>query len=228
VTTKYNTIEYDFHDGIGHLVINQPPSNTMTVEFFMELGFLVEEIRKSNAIRAMVISGKGRHFSSGANVDELLNLVNGEYCTIHGYKVTDLPAFLERNFESFRYFEEVNVPVISAIRGACLGSALEFALFSHYRFCGEDAVFGLPESTFDLLPGIGGISRIAMLSGKSNALELVLRGKTFSAEEALRLKIVDKILPKKKVVEIALDFAASILKDYRKGKEILFTRKLSF
>jgi enoyl-CoA hydratase/carnithine racemase len=200
----------------------------MTVEFFVELGILVSEMKKSPGIKAIVISGQGRHFSSGANVDELLNLVNGEYSTLHGYKVTDLSAFLEKNFETFRYFEEVNVPVISAIRGACLGSALEFALFSHYRFCGEDAVFGLPESTFDLLPGIGGISRIAMLSGKSNALELVLRGRTFSAEEALRLKIVDKILPKKRVVELSLDFTGSIMEGYRKGKEELFIRKLSF
>jgi enoyl-CoA hydratase len=167
-------------------------------------------------------------FSSGAQLDELLNLVNRDSPLDHGENVKNLPDFLEKNFESFLFFEKVNIPVISAIRGACLGSALEFALFTHYRFCGEDAVFGLPETTFNLLPGIGGISRVVQLSGRSRTLELVLRGNTFSAEEALKLKIVDKILPRKKVVELAIDFAGSIMNDYRKGKEKLFIRKMSF
>ena len=178
-------------------------------------------------LKAIVISGQGRHFSSGAQLDELLNLVNGERTRTQDERVKSLPDFLNRNFETFLFFEKVNIPVISAIRGACLGSALEFTLFTHYRFCGEDAVFGLPETTFNLLPGIGGISRIAMLSGKSRTLELVLKGNTFSAEEALKLKIVDKILPKKKVVELAIDFAGSIMNDYRKGKEKLFIQKMT-
>ena len=223
---RYNTILFDFTDGIGHIVINQPPSNVMTVEFFMELGMLVEKLKKLNGLKAIVISGRGRHFSSGAQLDELLSLVNGARIQDHRERVNFLPDFLKRNFETFLFFEKVNIPVISAIRGACLGSALEFVLFSHYRFCGEDAVFGLPETTFNLLPGIGGISRVALLSGKSRTLELVLRGNTFSAEEALKLNIVDKILPRKKVVELAIDFARSIMNDYRKGKEKLFIQKM--
>jgi enoyl-CoA hydratase/carnithine racemase len=224
---RYHTILFDFTDGIGHIVINQPPSNIMTVTFFLELGMLVEKIKNMPSLKAIVISGQGRHFSSGAQLDELLSLVNGAPLPAQGVRGINLPDFLKRNFETFLFFEKVNIPVISAIRGACLGSALEFALFTHYRFCGEDAVFGLPETTFNLLPGIGGISRVAILSGKSRALELVLRGNTFSAEEALKLKIVDKILPKKKVVELAIDFAASIMNDYQKGKEKLLIRKMA-
>ena len=224
---NFKTLSFDLTDGIGHIVISQPPSNKMTVEFFLELGLLVGKLRKLQGLMAIVISGEGRHFSSGAQLDELLNLVNGEQTSDHRAKVISLPDFLERNFETFLYFEKVDIPVISAIRGACLGSALEFALFTHYRFCGEDAVFGLPETTFNLLPGIGGISRVALLSGKSRTLELVLRGNTFSAEEALELKIVDKILPKKKVVDLAIEFAGSIMKDYRKGKEKIFIQKMN-
>jgi len=66
-----------------------------------------------------------------------------------------------------------------------------------------------------------------MLSGKSRTLELVLRGNIFSAEEALKLNIVDKILPRKKVVDSAIAFARSIMTDYRKGKEKLFIQKMS-
>ncbi len=225
---KYSTLIFEFTEGIGHIIMNQPPSNMMTLEFFSELGMLAKEIKEMQDLKAIVISGQGRHFSSGAQVDELLNLVNGNLINNRGDESNNLTDFLNRNFETFLFFEKINIPVISAIRGACLGSALEFALFTHYRFCGEDAVFGLPETTFNLLPGIGGISRVALLSGKSRALELVLRGNTFSAEEALKMNIVDKILPRKKVVEIAIDFAGSIMNGYRKGKEKLFIQKMSF
>lgn len=225
---KYGTLIFEFTGGIGHIIMNQPPSNMMTLEFFSELGMLVELMKKMQGLKALVISGQGRHFSSGAQLDELLNLVNGDAGQDKSKQINDLPGFLNKNFETFLFFEKVNIPVISAIRGACLGSALEFALFTHYRFCGEDSVFGLPETTYNLLPGIGGISRVALLSGKSSALELVLRGNTFSAEEALKMNIVDKILPKKKVVEIAIDFACSIMNGYRKGKEKLLIQKISF
>ena len=225
---KCNTIIFEFTEGIGHIIMNQPPSNMMTIEFFSELGQLVAEMKEMTELKAIVISGQGRHFSAGADLDELLNLVDGERSRDHGIKTGNLPDILNKNFETFHFFEKLNIPVISAIRGVCIGSALEFALFTHYRFCGEDAVFGLPETTFNLLPGIGGISRIALLSGRSKALELVLRGNTFPAEEALRIKIVDKILPKKKVVGAAIDFAASIMNGYRKGKEKLYIQKMSF
>jgi enoyl-CoA hydratase/carnithine racemase len=225
---KYRTLIFEFTEGIGHIIMNQPPSNMMTLEFFSELGMLAKEIKEMKDLKAIIISGQGRHFSSGAQVDELLNLVHGNLRNNRSDESNNLNDFLNRNFETFLFFEKINIPVISAIRGACLGSALEFALFTHYRFCGEDAVFGLPETTFNLLPGIGGISRVALLSGKSRALELVLRGNTFSAEEALKMNIVDKILPRKKVVETAIDFAGSIMNGYRKGKEKLLIQKMSF
>lgn len=223
----YNTILFEFADGIGHIILNRPPSNMMTVEFFSELGLLVSEMREMNALKAVVISGQGRHFSAGAELDELINLVDTSGPREKEFPGGDLYGFLVKNAETFLFFEKVDIPVISAIRGVCLGSALEFALFSHYRFCGEDAVFGLPETTFNLLPGIGGISRAAMLSGRSKTLEMVMRGNTFPAEEALRMNLVDKILPKRQVVKAAIDFAASIMDDYSRGKEKLYIQKMN-
>jgi enoyl-CoA hydratase len=225
---KYNTILFEVKGGIGHIIMNQPPSNMMTIEFFSELGQLVEEMKEMTELKAVVISGQGRHFSAGAHLDELLNLVDIERSRDHGIKTGNLPDILNKNFETFLFFKKLNIPVISAIRGVCLGSALEFALFTHYRFCGEDAVFGLPETTFNLLPGIGGISRVALLSGRSKTLEMVLRGNTFPAEEALKINLVDKILPKKKVVGAAIDFAGSIMNNYRRGKEKLYVQKMNF
>jgi enoyl-CoA hydratase/carnithine racemase len=224
---EYKTISFEMIDGLGHLVLNQPPSNVMNLLFFSELSDLVRHLGHMKDLRALVISGKGRHFSSGAELDELLGLVSNGSSTNGGNDNMELQEFIDRNYNTFLFFENLTIPVISAIRGVCLGSALELALFSHFRFCGEDSVFGLPETTYKLIPGIGGISRIAALSGKAKALELVLRGNTFSAEKALQYHLVDKVLPKRMVVQFAISFARSIMMNYRKGKPLLYLKKIT-
>ena len=224
---EFKTISFEFNDGVGHIILNQPPSNVMNLLFFRELSDLVEEIKGMTTLKALVISGTGRHFSSGAQLDELLSLVGNGESGGPGINNHKLQNFLDRNYKTFLFFENLEIPVISAIRGVCLGSALELALFSHFRFCGEDAVFGLPETTYHLIPGIGGLSRISALAGRAKALELVLRGNTFPAEKALQYHIVDKILPKRMVVQFAVSFARSIMPNYRKGKSILYLKKIT-
>jgi enoyl-CoA hydratase len=225
MSISYSTIKFTIEDRLGHLEFNQPPSNEMTLEFFSELGQVTEEMHQMKDLKAVVISGKGRHFSSGARLTELLEKAGEEEPVRNGSPGSEMQKFLSRNNRSFLWFEEANIPVISAIRGACLGSALEITLFTHFRFCGEDAVFGLPETTFNLVPGIGGISRIVGIAGPATALELALRGNTFSAEEALKLHLVDLILPKKEVVEKAKRFARSLPENYRKEKSALYLKR---
>jgi len=223
--SEYQTISFSLTDGIGHLELNQPPSNHMTVGFFMELGRLTQELRKMKKLRGIVISGKGRHYSSGAHLGELLGLVEtGRHFAPSGSSAS-LEIFLEDNYRSFLFFEEAGIPVVSAVRGVCLGSPFELALFSHFRFCGEDAVFGLPEASFNLMPGIGGISRMVRLSGTARTLNLVLHGNTFDALAARSYQLVDRILPRKKLVEEALLFTQKISGAYRRELKPLYLRK---
>ncbi|MCX6244192.1 MAG: enoyl-CoA hydratase/isomerase family protein [Bacteroidetes bacterium] len=221
MTTGYKTISFTLTNGIGHVVLNQPPGNAMTVGFFSEFNRLVDDLKTMKELKAIVISGSGRHYSSGAELDGLIGLVNNEEMRYEGNE-----EMLIMNSRSFLFLEETEIPVISAIRGVCIGSAFELALFSHFRFCGEDAVFGLPETTFNLMPGIGGISRMAARCGSAKAIELVLKGSTFGAEEALKYQLVDRIVPKRRVVEFALAFAAKIKEDYRKQKTPLYIQKI--
>ncbi len=223
----YTTLSFELNEGIGHLELNQPPSNEMTLVFFSELSRICSRMRSMSELKALVISGKGRHFSSGARLSELLTLAKDGSSATPGSPGTQMQQFLNKNNRSFQFLDQLKIPVISAIRGACLGSALEITLFTHFRFCGEDAVFGLPETTFNMIPGIGGISRIYSLAGTATALELVLRGNTFSAEEALKLNLVDLILPKKEVVQTAKEFVGSLPSDYRKEKSKLYLKRFS-
>jgi enoyl-CoA hydratase/carnithine racemase len=226
MSVKYNTITFELVHDIGHLILDQPPSNKMTIDFFSEFHHLLDGLHSMEHLKAIVISGRGRHFSAGADLDQLLSLVRHESQKNSGGETVDLPSFLEKNYKTFLSLEALNIPVIAAIRGVCLGSGFELALFCHFRFCGEDALFGLPESTYNLIPGIGGTSRISLLSGKSKALELVLHGNTFPAEDALGFHLVDKIFPKKQVVEMAIGFAEKITTSYKKEKAKLYLNKL--
>jgi enoyl-CoA hydratase/carnithine racemase len=193
---------WSIENGIGRLMISQPPSNVMTMEFFREFLVLMHNISTMKDLQAIIISGEGRHYSSGADISELLASV-------------DHQTMLE-NYRAFVILENLEIPVISAIRGVCLGSAFEMALFSHFRICSIEAVLGLPESTFNLMPGLGGIHRVAELAGNATAIRLTLHGNTFSAMEALEMRLVDAVVPKKEVIQLAVDFAnrlsANILK----------------
>ncbi len=190
------TLQWTIEQGIGRLTLNQPPSNTMTMGFFGEMQHLMREIPATHGLRAIVISGNGRHFSAGADIAELLSHVDNK-------------TMLE-NYQAFMRLEQMEIPVISAIRGVCLGSAFELALFSHFRICAEDAVLGLPESTFNLMPGIGGIHRVAALAGKAKAIELILRGITFTAADALEMGLVDAVAPRSEVIPLSLAFANTL------------------
>lgn len=211
-----NTIEWNIVDRIGHLVMTNSPSNKMSVEFFREMGLVKELILQKPDLKAIIISAKGRHFSSGVDLDELLQEISGHH---------DAATFLQSNYTTLSFLETLPFPVISAITGVCLGSALEMALFSHYRFCSEEAVLGLPETTFNLIPGIGGIQRFAALSGKARALEYILPGRTFDAPKALELGIIDVIWPKKELVERTIDFTDKLPENYKNDmREVYVSR----
>jgi enoyl-CoA hydratase/carnithine racemase len=221
-----NTLAFNITDGIGHLEMCQLPANLMTTEFFSEFNEMVEELRIMNGLHAIVISSTGRHFSSGADLEELLEQVVKPDKGIHPEMNENWRALSEKNYHSFLFFEETEIPVIAAIRGVCIGSALELALFSHFRFCGEDAVFGLPETTFNLMPALGGIRKFAALFGQAKAIELVLRGNTFGAEEARQYQLVDRIIPRRKVVEYSISFARKVMKNYKKQKAPLYLQQI--
>ena len=222
---EYHTIKFTITDTMGHLVLDQPPSNKMTLDFFNELYHLVRCLRKEKEIKGLVISGNGRHFSSGTDLQAILDAIEKKTIFNDSGRPVHFPGFLAKNYSSLQIMEQLPFPVVAAIQGVCLGSAMELALFSHFRFCSEDAVFGLPESTFNLIPGLGGIIKVSHLSGKARAMEMIMRGNTFPASEALRFGLVDGIISKKELISRSFLFARSVSSGYRMEKRNLFLRK---
>ncbi len=205
------TIRWSIENGIGQLILNKPPGNTMTMEFFRDFQILVQEISSSLTLKAIVISGMGRHYSSGADIQELLRVAD--------------PKTMLGNYRAFAQLQQLNIPVISAIHGVCLGSAFELALFCHFRICGQDAVLGLPESTFNLMPGLGGIQQVTELAGKATALEIILRGITFTASDALGMGLVDAVVSKSKVIPLSMAFADALASNFEKADRNVYLHK---
>ncbi len=222
--SSYKTIRWNRTGGIGTLILNDPPSNAMTTRFFTELAQWADSLRSNPLPEGLIIRGAGRHFSSGADLEDLLSAV-GDTAGPGRTAGTKSQQYLLGNYRPFMMLEELSIPVMAVIRGVCIGSAFEMALHCHFRFCSEDSVFGLPESTFTLMPGLGGIRKIAGLAGPATAMERSLRGNTFGAREAMDLGLVDRILPKKELDLTAVSFILHAAKNYHRAKKPLYLKR---
>jgi len=204
---KGKKITWEVKNHIGLVTLSDEPENSMDTQFFSELHELTSEIIPAAKIKAVIITGKGRHFSSGADLDDLRQTIHNE---------PENSSFLMSNYHSFKFFDEMEMPVVMAIKGVCLGAGLELALHGHFRLCAEGALLGLPESTFNLIPGAGGIEKMVELAGKAKAMEFIMRGNSFTAEEALEMGVVDAVFPKKILGQKAVELVEIAAEDYRK------------
>lgn len=198
----FTVINWYIKDKIGFLELNNPPSNPMDSTFFEEFYWWRTEVVEKADIKAVIIHGNGRHFSSGAVLDDLLGIINRSH--VQSGDIKKISNFLNRNSRIFYSLKDLKIPIIAAIRGVCLGSAFELALCTDYIICGEKAVLGLPETTFGLIPGCTGTYILPKVVKKSLAIELILSGKTFSPQEAEEWGIVHSIVPTKEVLKNAV------------------------
>jgi|WetSurMetagenome_2_1015567.scaffolds.fasta_scaffold320701_2 enoyl-CoA hydratase/carnithine racemase len=217
-------ILWKIEDNIGKIILNHPPSNPMSGQFFKRLKFIIEKLIPASEIDGIIISGTGRHYSSGANLTDLFGIIKHD-TVFDGGKIACYPEMILDNINVFKTLYEMKMPVVSLIKGVCIGSGLELALFSHFRFCSEESIFGLPETTFNLMPGCGGILRLVELAGLARALELVLHGNLFPSKDALRYGIVDRIFPKRSLFEKAAGFISETHTGYDMAKAADFLKR---
>jgi enoyl-CoA hydratase/carnithine racemase len=206
---QLKTISWKIENDLGFITLDQPPANIMNTRFFDEFAFATERIIPSSSVKALIISGNGRHFSAGADTEELQSRIQNNLPA--GYP-DEIPGFLNITTRSFLSLGKLPIPTFASIRGACLGSAMELALFCKYRICAEGAVLGFPESSFGLMTGCGGSVILPRLTGRAKATEILLGGKNFSPEEAYKWGIIHKIVSRKIIMEETVKIASEIIK----------------
>jgi len=197
-----NTTSWKQEGSIGILQLHNPPGNYLTIPEFFPTDELQQKV--NNGIKGLIITGSGRHFSAGAD----LKMIKKQLGEIHRFRKQ-----LTQGNELLNFIETMKIPVMAAITGACFGGGLEVALSCHVRVCSKTALFAFPEVNRNLFPGMGGIRKLEEITGKATALELVLKGDLINAEKAHELKLVDRVLPKKEVMNYAVDFLKTITRD---------------
>jgi 3-hydroxyacyl-CoA dehydrogenase/enoyl-CoA hydratase/3-hydroxybutyryl-CoA epimerase len=199
------SFKVEVKDGIALVLVDVPGEsvNTLSGEVGDEFDALLSRFEKDAAVRAVVLaSGKRDGFVAGADVRML-----------QGARTAADAELLSRKAQAgFERLERYGKPVVAAIHGACLGGGLEWALACHYRLATDDprTQLGLPEVQLGVIPGAGGTQRLPRLIGIAAALDLVLAGKQVKARKALKLGIVDEVIPAPLLRELALQRAAAL------------------
>jgi len=186
----------DCKNNIAFLTLVNPPDNKILRPDFTDKEQL-DHFLQSHKCKALIISGAGRHFSSGADLNHLQKL-NAEGTLI---------STITKGKELLNYLYELNIPVISAIEGACFGGGLEIALFSHIRVVSAKAMLAFPETMHNLMPGLGGNVVIKRYLTMGKSIEMLLSNRLLSGEEAVREGLADYICPNRQTLQFATNLS---------------------
>jgi len=189
---------FERHNRSGILTINRPDAlNALHSELLQELGEFLSNV---SDINALILTGAGRAFVAGADVKEM-----------RGFDSGSIAEFSRFGQNVVRKLEEVPFITIAAVNGFALGGGLELALGCDFIYASETAKFALPEIKLGLIPGWGGTHRLSRAIGKRRAKELMMTGRTLSAQEACDLGFVNKVCPPETLIETCQNLISEIL-----------------
>lgn len=196
-----HNVKVAVEDRLAIVTIDHRPVNALDRQTLQELGQLADAMAADPAVNVVIITGAGSlAFVAGADIKEVSQI--GSVAAAKEMAAVGQSVFLK--------LQRLGKPVIAAINGVCLGGGLELAMSCHLRISGDRARFGQPEVTLGIIPGWGGTQRLPRLIGKTKAIEWILTGDMYTAQEALRLGLVNQVVPQDQVLKAAKDFARKI------------------
>jgi enoyl-CoA hydratase/carnithine racemase len=209
------TLRYERIGHVGWLRLNRPQKlNSMTVQMWDEMRELGQELRQDPEVRALVVIGEGRAFSTGIDTSQFGgNLLGAEGTKAPAsteQKEDPLVAAILRTQEAFTWLEETPYPTLAAVRGHALGAGMQLALACDIRVVARGAQFGLVEHRYGLIPDLGGTQRLPRLVGAGKAKELIFTAKIIDAEEAARLGLIEQLVDDNALERTVTELAAQI------------------
>lgn len=181
-------------EGIAVVTIDNPASlNALNVPTLTQLDQIFDKLASNPEVKGVVITGGGeKSFVAGADISEFLQV-----------KGNTAAAFMAKGQRIFDKIESFDRPVIAAINGFALGGGNELAMSCDIRIAAENAIFGQPEVNLGIIPGYGGTQRLPRLIGPGKAKEIIFADERINAQEALRIGLVERVVPKGQAVEEA-------------------------
>jgi enoyl-CoA hydratase/carnithine racemase len=197
----YQTIVWEVADGVGTLTLNRPEvHNAMNETMRRELTECFGALVGNEEVRVVVVRGAGeRAFSAGADIREFVEP-----------QVPTRFREARRRHDFRQVMDRCTQPILAAIRGYAFGGGLELALACDVRVAGDDARLGLTEIDLAIIPGGGGTQRLPRLIGRGKALEMILTGARIDAHEALRIGLVERVVPAAEVGAAAHELARAL------------------
>ena len=197
----YVTLLVDIRDRAATITINRPDKlNALNDTTIAELGAAVDALVADPAVGGIILTGAGRAFVAGADI-----------AVLAAQGPVEARERARKGQAVFRRIEMSPKPVIAAVNGFALGGGCELAMACHVRIASESAKFGQPEVKLGITPGFGGTQRLARLVGRGRALQLLLTGEQIGAAEALRIGLVNAVVPATELPAAAAGMLAQML-----------------
>ncbi|MCU1804172.1 enoyl-CoA hydratase-related protein [Cytobacillus firmus] len=198
MSKSYETIEVSQQGKLGLIVLNRPKVlNAINRTMVSEILAAMEGFEADSTVKAIVLSGNGRAFAAGADIDEMANDHAIDFELRNQFKDWDRLAMIKK-------------PIIGAVQGFALGGGFELALCCDLLYAADNAEFGFPEVNLGVMPGAGGTQRLTKLVGKTKAMEWLFTGKRISAREALHHGIVNQLIAEELLLEETMKAAEHI------------------
>jgi enoyl-CoA hydratase/carnithine racemase len=213
--STYETIEFSVDGHVGWLRLNRPDKlNSFTIKMWQEMRALGKELRDDPNLRALVVVGNGRAFSSGIDTSVFTGggaedgITGGEDVgTRHADPQVD---GILRTQEAYSWLEEARYPTIAAVRGFALGAGLQLALACDIRMFAHGTSVGLLEHKYGILPDLGGTQRLPRIVGAGRAKEMIWTAARIDADEAYRIGLCEQLVSDEELDESAEKLAERI------------------
>ncbi|MBA3013254.1 MAG: enoyl-CoA hydratase/isomerase family protein [Proteobacteria bacterium] len=198
---EYECIIYEKKDRIGLIQLNRPKVlNAMNRQLWIEMQDVLDRAKQDNDVKALIITGVGRAFSTGADLKDS-----------KGRSIEDYRIYLESLQEASRKIIRFEKPTIAAINGYALGSGYELALACDIRIAAEEALIGSPEAKVTSSVTGGAFRLVQDLIGPGKAKELLFTAENITGIEAERIGLVNKAVPLEVLMDAAFDMAQKIV-----------------
>lgn len=201
-TVAYENIQVERHEPIATLTINRPKVlNALNHGTLLEIERALSDLGADETIRAIVVTGTGdRAFVAGADISELQALESAQ----EGYEHSRMAHQIMARMQA------LSKPIIMAVNGYALGGGCELAMAGDIIVAADSARFGQPEINLGIIPGFGGTQNLPRLVGRTKALELILTGEHITAQEALQIGLVNRVVPAEQLMDTARHIAVTI------------------
>jgi enoyl-CoA hydratase len=190
-------------DGVGIVTFNNPAKrNAMSLDMWEGLGLALSELREHPDVRVVILVGAGdKAFVSGADISQFEQ-------TRHNAEASE--EYSRRSAAQRALLADYPKPTIACIRGFCLGGGMQVAMLADIRIAGEDSQFGIPAARLGIAYGYDGLRHLVSLVGPSRARLLMYTGMRIDSAEAVRIGLVDRVIPNAELWNATLDIARTI------------------